>query len=236
MTSSRLPGKVLLPILGKPALEMLAGRLLKSRYLDGICVATTTNPEDNSIAELAKKLDIECFRGSESDVLERVLNAARASKADIIVEITGDCPFVDPLLVDRGIEEFFTHNVDYAANNLEPTYPLGFDVQVFPTSILAEVSELTKDPVDRTHVSYYIYMHPEKYRCRNWKADESSRGPELRVTLDEGEDYKAMQAIAEVLGRQNPFFTASDVVQFLRTHTDIAALNAGVKQKEAHEL
>ena len=236
MTSSRLPGKVLLPILGMPALEMIVRRLSKSRYLDSICIATTTNSEDDAINALAHRLRTGVFRGSESDVLGRVLGAARASQADIIVEITGDCPFVDPELVDRGIEEFFTHDIDYASNTITPTFPNGFDVQVFPTKILAQVASLTDDPIDRTHVSYYIYMHPEKYRCYNWAAPPESFGPELRMTLDEEADYRALTIVAEALAPAHPEFSARDVVLYLREHPDVVAINAAVRQKEVHEL
>ena len=236
MTSSRLPGKVLLPIAGIPALEMMIERLKQSKLLDEICVATTINKTDDPIVALAERLGVFFFRGSESDVLGRVLGAAVHVKADIIVEMTGDCPFADPVLVDRGIEEFFAHDVDYAANVLESTFANGFDVQVFPTKILDEVAHLTKDPVDRTHVSYYIYMHPEKYRLHNWEADPESYVPEFRMTLDEDVDYRALKYVAEALLPLYPNFTARDVTQYLRTHPEVVAINSSVRQKEAYEL
>lgn len=236
MTSSRLPGKVLLPIGGMPALEMLISRLRRSKYIDAICVATTTNTADEAIVDLAQKLGIQSFRGSESDVLGRVLGAARFMEADIIVEITGDCPFIDPELADRGVEEFFAKDIDYASNTITATYPNGFDIQVFPTSVLTEVDELTQDPIDRTHVSYYIYMHPEKYRLYNWVADEASVGPELRMTLDEDADYLALSTVADALLPQNTNFSVRDVVRYLRTHPEVIAMNDSVMQKEAHEL
>lgn len=236
MTSSRLPGKVLLPIAGKPALQMLIERLKRSTYLDGICVATTVNVADDPIATLAEELGVSVFRGSETDVLGRVLGAARSRTADIIVEITGDCPFVDPLLVDRAIEEFFAHDVDYASNTIHSTYANGFDVQVFPTSVLAEVDALTQDPVDRTHVSYYIYMHPEKYTLHNWVAGAESHGPEFRMTLDEDADYRALLKVADALLPVDPNFSAKEVTQYLRTHPEVVALNSNIRQKEAYEL
>jgi len=236
MTSTRLPGKVLLPIGGVPALELIIRRLKRSRYLDAICVATTVNPADDALMAAAEKLGATAFRGSESDVLGRVLGAAKSAHADIIVEITGDCPFADPGLVDRSIEEFFAREVDYASNTITATYPNGFDVQVFPTAVLAEVAGLTGDPIDRTHVSYYIYTHPENYRCYNWEADAESFGPELRVTLDEDADYQVLERVAQALKPLGDTFSARDVVQFLREHPDIAAINAEVRQKEAHEL
>lgn len=238
MTSSRLPGKVLLPILGIPALELLVKRLKRSRYLDGICIATTNNATDDPIVALAERLGVSVFRGSETDVLGRVLGAAESVAADLIVEITGDCPFVDPALVDRGITEFFSGEYDYAVNTLEASYANGFDVQVFPTRVLSEVATLTDDPIDRTHVSYYIYMHPEHYRLKSWVAPPECFGPEQRMTLDEDSDYQALTVVAEALATDFPDQTwdAPAVTTYLRAHPEVVAINAGVRQKDAHEL
>lgn len=235
MTSTRLPGKVLLPILGAPALEHLINRLKQSKFVDAIVVATTINAADDPIVALAGRLGVGVYRGSENDVLERVLKAAQSVQADIIVEITGDCPAVDPQLVDRGIEEFFDHNVDYASNTIKPTFPNGFDVQVFPTKILARVAELTQDPIDRVHVSYYIYMHPELFSLHNWEALPPEYGPNLRVTLDEDSDYRVICAIFEALYPTNKKFSARDVVQWLLTNPRVIEVNKYVKQKEVWE-
>ena len=239
MTSSRLPGKVLLPIGGVPALELLITRLKRSKYLDQICVATTINTSDDPLAMLAERLEVDCFRGSESDVLGRVLGAAQSVDADIIVEITADCPFMDPAIVDRGIEEFFSRDVDYVGNTTDSehlSYANGLDVQVFPTRILAEVDTLTSDPIDRTHVSYYIFSHKERYRCYNYEAEAEIFGPEIRITLDEEDDYKALCAIADALSPLNPHFTAKEIMEFLRNHPEVMAINHLVRQKEVHEL
>ncbi len=236
MTSSRLPGKILLPIGGRPALELLIERLKRSRYLDSIVVATTTNSTDDPTAALARRLGVGCFRGSETDVLGRVLGAAQSVRADMIVEITGDCPFVDWRLVDRGITEFFSREVDYASNTITATYPNGFDVQVFPVRILAEVACLTQDPVDRTHVSYYIYQRPERYRLHNWTALPEFYSPDFRVTLDEPSDYQVLQMLYDRLARERPDFSAEDVIQLLKRDPSLMAINAHVRQKEAFEL
>lgn len=235
MTSSRLPGKVLLPIGGQPALGLLINRLKQSRYLDAIIVATTTNETDDSIQALAEECGVLCFRGSETDVLGRVVGAAQQASAEIIVEITGDCPFVDPALVDRGIEEFFSHPVDYASNTIPSSYPNGFDVQVFPRTVLEEVEQKTFDPIDRTHVSYYIYQHPEMYRLHAWGAPPEWHSPELRVTLDEQADYQVLCAIYDGLKHMSNF-GVTDVITFLRHHPDIIEINSHVRQKEAEEL
>lgn len=131
MASSRLPGKVLLPLAGKPALERLIERLKRSNYLDGIVVATTDKPGDEAIEALAKSLGVGCFRGSEDDVLGRVLGAAQSAGADVICEITGDCPLLDWRVVDRGIAEFFAAPLDYACNCLTQSYPLGLKPRCF---------------------------------------------------------------------------------------------------------
>lgn len=239
MTSSRLPGKVLLPIGGVPALELLITRLKRSKYLDQICVATTINTTDDPLAALAERLGVKYFRGSETDVLGRVLGAAQSVDADIIVEITADCPFMDPAIVDRGIEEFMSRDVDYVGNTTDAkhlSYANGLDVQVFPARILAEVDALTTDPIDRTHVSYYIFTHKERYRCYNYEAEAEIFGPEIRITLDEEDDYKALCAIADALIPHNPHFTAKDIMKYLRDHPEVIAINHFVRQKEVHEL
>lgn len=236
MTSSRLPGKVLLPIGGMPVLEMMINRLKRSRYLDGICIATTTNKNDDPVEELGRRLEVDVFRGSESDVLGRVVGAAQSVGADIVVEAMADSPFVDPELVDRGIEEFFTHDVDYAANCIKDTYAVGFEVQVFPVKVLAETATLTDDIVDRTHVTYYIYKHPEKYQVYNWEAPQELVAPKFRMTLDEESDYRAICTVAEALLPEHPNFTVADVTNYLRAHPEVVAINNNVRQKEAREL
>ena len=235
MASSRLPGKVLLPLADKPALERLIERLKRSKYLDGIVVATTDKPGDDAIEALARQLGVVCFRGSEDDVLGRVLGAAQSVQADLICEITGDCPLLDWRVVDRGIEEFFAEPLDYAANCLSQSYPLGFETQVFPTKVLAEVDQLTQDPIDRTHVSYYIYMHPERYRFKNWTANAEAHAPDMRVTLDEAEDLKLIDLVFRELLPTKPDFSAEDVVTLLKQKPEWLAINEHVRQKQAQE-
>lgn len=235
MASSRLPGKVLLPLADKPALERLIERLKRSKYLDGIVVATTDKPGDDAIEALARQLGVNCFRGSEDDVLGRVLGAAQSVQADLICEITGDCPLLDWRVVDRGVEEFFVEPLDYAANCLSQSYPLGFETQVFPTKVLAEVDQLTQDPIDRTHVSYYIYMHPERYRFKNWTANAEAHAPDMRVTLDEAEDLKLIDLVFRELLPTKPDFSAEDVVTLLKQKPEWLAINEHVRQKQAQE-
>lgn len=236
MTSSRLPGKVLLPLAGKPALERLLERIRTSAYVDEIVVATTTNCTDDPIISLAKSMNITCFRGSEHDVLSRVLLAAQSVQGDVIVEITGDCPLINGELIDRGIEEFFSHNVDYASNTLKRSYPDGFAVQVFPVAVLARVAELTQDPIDRVHVSLYIYSHPEKFTLHGWLPTEHEHvWPDLRVTLDEKSDHELLSIIFEKLFPVNKNFGVSEVISYLKDNPSLLTINKHVKKKKTIE-
>jgi spore coat polysaccharide biosynthesis protein SpsF len=232
MTSTRLPGKVTKPIMGRPMLELMVERLRLARRIDRIVIATTTNAADDGLEELAERLDVGCFRGSEEDVLGRVLGAAVAHEAHLIVETTGDCPLIDPFVVDQVIGMFEANDVDYCGNCVAKSYPLGMAVQVFPTRVLADVARLTHDPADREHVSLYIYEHPERFRLLHVVSGFSSDDAGLRLTVDTDEDYTLVKAIFEELYPRNPAFTLGDVVGLLHRRPDLVAINRDVKQKQ----
>jgi spore coat polysaccharide biosynthesis protein SpsF len=233
MNSSRLPGKVMLPILGKPALQLLVERLRRAKSLDGIVIATTTHPADAVIERLAAKLGVGCFRGGEEDVLERVLLSAQSAQADVIVEITGDCPMLDPEMVDAVVESHRTGKYDYVSNVIGRPLPLGLSVQAFATAVLAEVAQLTQDPADREHVSLYIYEHPERYRLHTVIMEEAEKHNDIRVTLDTAEDYALIEALFEALLPTNPTFTFRDVVELCRRRPELLELNRHIVQKRA---
>ena len=235
MTSARLPGKVLLPLAGKPALERLAERIQRSHYVDEIVVATTVNDTDQPIIDLCEKIRCSYSRGSEEDVLFRVLEAAKSVSGDIVVEITGDCPLIDHRHIDKVIELFYSGEYDYASNTIERSFPDGFDVQVFPVHVLEEVDRLTHDPIDRVHVSYYIYTHPERYKLLNWKAEGVVYWPGLGITLDEKDDYKLINKIFEKLIPKNEDFSAEDIVNLLRSQPELIEINSNVGRKAPEE-
>jgi spore coat polysaccharide biosynthesis protein SpsF len=232
MTSSRLPGKVLLEAAGKPLLEHMVERLRRVEALDEIVVATTAEASSDPIAELAERLGIGCHRGSEEDVLGRVLGAAQAYEADLIVETTGDCPLIDPGVVGLVIDRFLDGGVAYCSNTLERTYPRGMDTQAFPTAVLAEVAELTDDPADREHVSLYIYEHPERYRLRSVVSGRPETA-DLRLTVDTPEDYALVRAIFETLYPRDPAFGLDAILGLLDERPELAELNRHVEQKPA---
>jgi spore coat polysaccharide biosynthesis protein SpsF len=234
MCSTRLPGKVLKPILGRPMLAIMIERLQRVWQVDEIVIATTNNPADNPIADLAKHLGVGWFRGSEEDVLDRVLKAAQSVNADLIVEMTGDCPLVDPLIVDQMIATFKTNSVDYCANILSRTYPRGMDTQVFPVKILAQVSDLTQSPADREHVSLYIYEHPERFRLLNVASGLPPQAADLRLTVDTPEDLELVQAIYQELYPINPKFNLSDILMLFQRQPDLKMINQQISQKSIH--
>lgn len=231
MTSSRLPGKVLMEFCGKPDLQHIIERLRRSQYVDEVVVATTVNKTDDPVIELCEQLKCKYYRGSEEDVLQRVLDTAKSVNADLIVEITGDCPVIDWRHVDYLVEMFGAGNYDYVANVIKRTFPRGFDTQVYPVAVLEGVNQLTNDPLDHEHVSLYIYNHPERYRLGNWEAPTLVHHPEFEITLDTKEDYQLIKKVYEELYPVNQDFSCEDVVQLLLERKDIADIVAEVKRK-----
>lgn len=232
MTSSRLPGKVLLSAQGKPMLARMVERLRMVPSLDGIVVATTVNATDDPIEALAKELGIGCWRGSEDDVLARVLDAAQAFEADVIVELTGDCPLIDPAIVEQCVQAYKAAGVDYLSNILERTYPIGMDTQVFATKILADVASRTNDPTDHEHVSLYIYRHPELYSLKNVPAPAEMFDPELRLTLDTKQDYELIDTVfSAMLPAKGPGFSLGDVLTLLKAHPELRKINDHVAHR-----
>jgi spore coat polysaccharide biosynthesis protein SpsF len=232
MTSTRLPGKIVRPILGRPVLELLIERLRRARRLNHIVVATTSNPSDDGVEELTRRVGVGCFRGSEEDVLDRVLQAAHAAGADVIVEITGDSPLIDPAIVDLVFEVYQANRFDYVSNALKQTFPIGLDTQVFSTAVLDQVAQLTNDPTDHEHVSLYIYEHPERFSLHNVESGLPDKYWNLRLTLDTLEDLALIRAIYEELYPKNPSFGLRDILELLERRPELIDLNRRIQQKQ----
>ncbi len=222
MTSTRLPGKVLMPaVAGMSFLELIVSRIKKVEELDAIVIATTTNSTDDEIEKLAKKMNVSCFRGSEDDVLQRVLGAAHYVNADIIVELHGDCPFVDPQLISQMINFYLKNPCDYAKNFEPDTYPDGLDVQVFSTALLETADKLGKSDDDREHVSWYFRNRPEEYKHLTLNAPKSLMYTDLKLTLDTKEDLHFIESILPDIYALNENFTIYDVINYMRNKNEI---------------
>ena len=226
MRSSRLPGKTMAMLAGRPSLAHIVDRLRRVPELAGIVIATTTHPSDEPIRSLAAQLGVECHAGSADDVLGRTLGAARSVGARTIVQVTGDCPLVEPALVSKAVAVYRSESADYVSTVLGgETYPVGLDVEVFSTALLAEVDALTDDPRDREHVSIHIYEHPERFRCRGIEATGSRRRPDLRLCIDTAADLEVVRAVYEALWPANPAFGIDDAITFLDRHPEVARRN-----------
>ena len=235
--STRLPGKVLLEAAGKPMLQHMIERVRRSIYVDEVIIAMPIGSENDPIADLAGQLETVCYRGSEENVLLRVVEAARSRQADVMVQLTGDCPLMDPSLIDECIEEYLEGDWDYVANELVRTYPIGFDVAVLKADLLAStLDEPDLTDGDREHVTTYIVDRPQRYRLCNVSAPPALDRPELQVTLDTAEDYQALKQVFEILFPLRPEFTVEDVVRLLSERTDLADINRFVERKEKRDI
>ena len=231
MGSSRLPGKVLLPVLGDTMLMHLVRRLRAVPSIDAIVIATTTNAGDNAIVDFAKTEGVLCFRGSEEDVLARVIGAGEYAEADILVEITGDCPLIDPDLVEQTIQMFLNHSVQYVSNSVIRSYPDGMDTQVMSFDALKSSAFMTNDPLDREHVTRFIWQHPEVFSRVHLIAPPSLHWPDLGLTLDEEDDYHLIVKIIEALAPHNSLFSCLDIINLLHNSPALLKINKAVIRK-----
>lgn len=231
MTSSRLPGKVLLPALGQPMLLHLFNRLRAVSLIDEIVLATTTNATDDVLVEFAVKESVLAYRGSELDVMARVIGAAEAGRADVIVEITGDCPIIDPDIVEQTIQMYLHHEADYVSNAHIRSYPDGMDAQVFRLDTLKRSASMTEDPLDHEHVSLHIRNHPELFSHVHLVAPPSLWWPELGLTLDEAVDYQLLTKIIETLGPTDLLFGCYEVICLLKNNPEWVDINRAVVRK-----
>ncbi len=230
MTSSRLPGKVMLPANGKPMLEHLVSRLKQVKSIQEIVLATTINQTDDCLVEFAQQQGIAWFRGSEEDVLLRVIGAAESVDADIVVEITGDCPIIDPLIVGQTIQMYLYNDCDYVSNGHVRSYPDGMDSQVFSLEVLKRSAAMTTDPLDHEHVTLYILNHPELFSHIYLIASPDLYWPELGLTLDEPKDYELLKKIIEHFGDANPYFSCREAIELLKSKPEWAAINKDVRR------
>jgi len=197
MTSSRLPGKVLMQILNKSVLEILIQRVRKAKYVTDIIVATTTNKEDDPIDKLCSRLGIKVFRGSEPDVLGRVYEAHSYVNSDIVVELTGDNPLVDPALIDLCVLKYLYSNADYVSTALKPFFPYPQAIQVFPFTILKDLNENALTKFDREHVTPSIYNNPKEFKIVSIIGNNKQFAPDQRHTLDTKEDFDRIKYLIE---------------------------------------
>lgn len=231
MASTRLPGKVLKPVLGKPLLQYLWERVQRVQKAAAAVILTTTNPLDDQIIAFCKQHSIPFFRGPEEDVLARYAYAAKERHPDAIVRITADCPCIDPALIDHVIDAYVKEYpaYDYVSNTLKRTYPRGMDVEVFSIEALTKAFNEAQTQAELEHVTPYIYQHPEQFRMKNIVSPVPLEG--YRWTVDTPEDFELISRIITELYPRNPQFSLQDILDLLSEHPQWNAINAHVKQK-----
>ena len=232
MGSTRLPNKVMERIVGVPMIELLLSRLRRAMEVDEIVVATSKDPRDQPLADHVLSLGYRCFRGSEGDVLDRYYQAATESGADVVVRITGDCPLVDPLLVDQVIGSFKAQDIDYLSNIAPPSYPDGLDVEVFGMNALATAWQETVALFDREHVTPFL-RRSDRFRQGCFQNSEDNSG--LRWTVDEAPDLTVIEGIFKHFAPSTEF-TWRQVLEFQLREPDAFAANQHLIRNEGSSM
>ncbi|MDD4611359.1 MAG: glycosyltransferase family protein [Patescibacteria group bacterium] len=228
--STRLPGKVLLPLGGKTVIEQVISRVNQAKKIDKIILATTTKEEDDALEQICLKAGIDYFRGSEDDVLDRYYQAAKKFEAKNIIRITGDCPLLDPEIVDKIINIYKESGVDYATNVIPPTFPDGLDAEIFSFSILEKAWHETSLASQREHVTIYFWQNQGIFKQKhlNNGIDLSTR----RWVLDNPEDYEFMKQVFAKLYPVKPNFRLNDLLKFFTDNPEIEKINNKIARNE----
>ncbi len=227
MSSTRLPGKVLREINGVSLLQYEINRLRLAENIDQIVVATSVVPESDGIAKLCERIGMECFRGSETDVLNRYYECTeKYPDYDTIVRITGDCPLIDPKVIDEVINLYDTGHYDYVSNVLEETFPDGMDVEVFSRQTLEESEREAQKKSEREHVTLYMRSQ-KKFKKGNLSASQDYSS--YRLTVDNLGDFEVVKFLIENCHADATYL---DYIRLLDEHPEIKKLNVNIKRNE----
>ena len=236
MRSSRLPGKVLADLGGRPMLAEQLHRLKECPGVDEIAIATTENAADEPIGDLASQYKVRCFRGSEADVLGRFVGAAREAHAELVVRITADCPLIDPQVLTRVVNEALLHreSCDYVSNVLRRTFPRGLDVEALNWDVLLQLDRMAVSADAREHVTTFIRSEaPHLFACRS--VEDDADNSDLRWTVDTPEDLQFVRVLYERLGLRDRIVPYREMITFVRAHPDILRLNSAIRTWEPRD-
>jgi spore coat polysaccharide biosynthesis protein SpsF len=223
LSSTRLPGKVLAPVLGRPMILRQLERLARSSRIDQLVVATSTDRSDDPLAELLESENVVYRRGSLTNVADRFLQVAREFTPDSIVRLTADCPLADPAVIDTIIEAHVSSGADYTSNVLERTYPQGLDAECVTLAAFERLLASPLTDAEREHVTLGVYSRPDDYRLQSvtQEVDRSN----LRWTVDLPEDLAFVRVVYEALYDGNPEFDQENLVDYLASHPEINRTN-----------
>lgn len=225
MSSSRLPGKVLLPLGDETTLACMVERVRLARSLDDVVVATSTDPSDDAVEAECSTLGVHCFRGELEDVLSRFVMVAKdvPNPSNVWVRLTADCPLICPEIIDATVAALVRDKADYVSNSIEPTYPRGLDVEAFTSSALDQAHQSALSDFDREHVTTWMIRHLKLGTSyprlsparRNW-----------RLTIDHPEDFEVVSTVYDALAKNGGTFACAELFEYLDTHPELAALNS----------
>ncbi|HLA29185.1 MAG TPA: glycosyltransferase family protein [Syntrophales bacterium] len=230
MSSSRLPGKVMAEISGKPMLYHLVKRAERAKLIDLVTVATSDIRSDDIIEDFCKNNDIRCFRGNLDDVLDRYYQAAKYFGAQIIIRLTADCPLLDPDIIDNVVRKFSEGNFDYVTNVMEYTYPDGLDTEVFTFEALERACQKARLKSEREHVTPYLRNHPELFRLAN--VSHRKNISHLRWTVDEPRDLDFVRSVYDQL--EGSYFGMQEILDLLKLHPELSSKNAGIESNAGY--
>lgn len=233
MGSERLPGKVMREVLGFPMITYTLDRVKQSKYIDEVVLATSNKPTEEPLVSYLTKNNYNIFRGSENDVLNRYIDAAKEYGGDIIVRVTGDCPLIDPAMLDHVITCYLTSNYDYVGvDTFHKKFIRGLDVEVFSVESLKRVYDIVKNEKVNSpykeHVTCYMYQHPQEFSIYQLQAPESHQ-KDYRLCVDTKEDFELITRIYQEV--KDKYISIAKVIKYLDEHPEIAAINQEIEQK-----
>jgi len=233
MGSERLPGKVLKPILGQPMILYTLNRLKKCKYLDEIVLATSSRNSEEPLVNVVKSSGFKVFKGDENNVLKRYVDTYKEHGGDIIVRVTGDCPLIDPQIVDNIITYYEINDFDYVRLDVPETFVRGFDVEVFSSKVLLNVYEqvslLKGSDRFKEHVTLYIYENSDRYKVGYVRGNEFYN-KNYRLCVDTLEDFKLVEQVFSHF--KDEYVSGKDVIKYLDNNSDIASININIEQKK----
>jgi spore coat polysaccharide biosynthesis protein SpsF len=232
MGSSRLPGKVLMEIDSKPLLWYMISRLRKLKNPADLLLATTDSSKDTPLVKFSEEIKIKIYRGSENDVLDRFYQGAKLFCPDIVVRVTGDCPLIDPSVIDEGLAIFNKNSYDYLSNVHPPTYPDGYDVEIFTFQALEKAWKEAKKTSEREHVTPFIWNHPELFNLGNYQNDIDYSN--YRLTVDEAQDFELIKNIILYFKSNWQELKMKEIISFLDQRKDLKKLNAQFERNEGY--
>lgn len=235
MTSSRLPSKVLLPLVGEPMILRQLERTREASKLDLIVVATSDDPSDDHLATTIIDAGYDVVRGPLQDVLARFIRVMDEYQPDVVVRMTADCPLISPAVIDHVVKVFDAGDADYASNTMTPTYPDGLDVEVVTSQALRAVAAVSTDPHEREHVTLGVYRRPDQFRIINVPDPTGANHARLRWTVDSAEDFGFVEQVYARLLPKVANFEYEDVLRLLEDHPELVRTNADAPRNSALE-